>query len=95
MNSTDSANIRTDLTQLLRRFESCTPDQNTRNYLRLYLTGLVSSLPSKNCEAIALQANVPPRSLQWFLAKQKWDHEKMRTKLQKIVAKEHAGQHTI
>ena len=95
MNSTDFANLHTDFTRLLRRFESCTPDTNTRNYFRLYLTGLISNLERKNCEAIALQARVPVRSMQWFLAKQQWDHEKMRKKLQKIVAKEHAGEHSI
>ncbi|MDR0327775.1 MAG: IS701 family transposase [Planctomycetaceae bacterium] len=95
MNSSISRHFRPDLNQLLRRFQSCAPDKNTRNYFRLYLTGLVSHLPRKNCEAIALQAKVPVRSVQWFLAKQTWDHEKMRTKLQKIVAKEHAGQHPI
>jgi SRSO17 transposase len=95
MDSTAAANIRTNLTKLLRRFETCTPDQNTRNYFRIYLTGLVSNLTRKNCETIALQANVPVRSVQWFLAKQNWDHEKMRNKLQKIVAKEHNGKHSI
>ena len=95
MNTTCSSQIRTDLHRLLRRFESCAPDQNTRNYFRLYTTGLISNLPRKNCEAIALQAVVPVRSVQWFLAKQNWDHEKMRNKLQKIVAKEHRGRHSI
>jgi SRSO17 transposase len=95
MNPTDSAPIRSGLTTLLRRFESYTPDQNTRNYLRIYLTGLISSLPRKNCEAIALQAGEPVRSVQWFLSKQKWEHEKMRNKLQKIIAKEHADEHSV
>jgi SRSO17 transposase len=92
---TATANCRTDLKQLLRRFESCTPDKNTRNYFRIYLTGLISNLPRKNCEAIALQSKVPVRSVQWFLAKQTWDDQKMRNKLQKIVAKEHSGTHSI
>jgi len=95
MDSTDSVNIRTDLTRWLRRFEACTPDQNTRNYFRIYITGRLSKLPRKNCEAIALQANVPVRSVQWCLAKQDWDHQKMRNKIQKIVAKEHTGKHSI
>jgi SRSO17 transposase len=95
MSSSDFPHFRPALTQLLRRFDACVPDQNTRNYFRLYTTGLISSLPRKNCEAIALQANAPVRSVQWFLAKQKWDHEKMRDKLQKIVAKEHVGEHSV
>jgi len=39
INPTETAPIRTDLTRLLRRFENCAPDQNTRNYFRIYLTG--------------------------------------------------------
>ena len=95
MDTIDTAKIRTDLTKLLRRFESCFPDKNTRNYLRIYTTGLVSNLPRKNAEAIALQAKVPPRSVQWFLAGQLWNHERMRNKIQKIVAENHAGKHSI
>lgn len=46
-------------------------------------------------EAIALQAGVPVRSMQWFLAGQVWDHERMRNKIQKIIGKEHRGKHPI
>ena len=95
MDSTISAHIRTDLKRFLRRFESCFPDQNTRNYLRIYTNGLISNLPRKNAEAIALQANEPVRSVQWFLAKQNWDHQKMRNKLQKIIAKEHVAHNHV
>ena len=90
MDRKDFAQIRTDQTRLFRRFHSCFPDKNTRNYLRIYTNGLMSNLPSKNCEAIALQAQEPVRSVQWFIAKQQWDHNKMRDKFQKIIAKEHA-----
>ena len=95
MDTNDIATMRTELRQFLRRFQSCPADKRTRNYFRLYLTGLISRLPRKNCEAIALQTGVPVRSVQWFLAKQAWNHERMRNKLQKIVAKEHAGKHSI
>ena len=81
MDLIDTTKMRTDLKRLLRRFESCFPDKNTRNDLRIYTTGLVSGLPRKNAEAIALQAIVPVRSVQWFLAKQTWNHERMRTKI--------------
>lgn len=42
-----------------------------------------------------MQASVPVRSVQWFLAKQAWNDSWMRNKIQKIVAKEHAGKHSI
>ncbi len=95
MDKIDIDKIRTDLKKLLRRFTTCAPNQNSRNYFRLYTHGLISNLPQKNAEAIALGAKVPPRSVQWFLAKQLWDHDSMRTKLQKIVARKHAGKHSI
>ena len=62
MVSTISAPIRTDLNRCLRCFESCFPCQNTRNYCRIDPTGLLSNLPRKNGEAIALQANEPGKT---------------------------------
>jgi SRSO17 transposase len=91
----DIAAIRTRLRLFLRRFRSCAADKRARDYFRLYTTGLISHLPRKNCEAIALQAGVPVRSVQWFLSGQVWDHEQMRNKLQKIIAQKHAGNHSI
>jgi len=91
----DICEIKTKLPLFLKRFKSCAADKRARNYFRLYTSGLMSNLSRKNCEAIALQAGVPVRSMQWFLNKQVWDHERMRTKLQKIVAKQHAGKHSI
>ena len=95
MDMTDTGRMRTDLKRLLSRFQSCAPDKNTRNYFRIYTSGLISNLPRKNCEAIALQAKVPVRSVQWFLAGQLWDHERMQNKIQNIVAENHAGKHSI
>ena len=95
MNRDDLAGFRTDWTRFLRRFESCESDRATRDYFRIYMEGLISNLPRKNCEAIALQAGVDVRSVQWFLSRMVWDHRRMLNKLQKIVAKEHAGRHSI
>jgi SRSO17 transposase len=91
----DIAGIRTKFHRFLKRFHECSADARTRDYFRLYGHGLVSTLSRKNCEAIALQAGVPVRSVQWFLAGQNWDHERMRNILQKIVARKHAGKHSI
>jgi len=91
----DIAKIRTKLNLFLQRFQSCAADKRARDYFRMYTTGLISNLPRKNCEAIALQAGVPVRSVQWFLSKQVWDHQQMRNKLQKIIAKKHVGKHSI
>ena len=87
--------IGTKLGRFLKRFQSCSADERTRDYFRLYVNGLISNLSRKNCEAIALQAGVPVRSVQWFLSRQVWDHERMRNTLQKIIAKKHGGKHSI
>jgi SRSO17 transposase len=91
----DISEIGTKLRRFLKRFESCAADMRARDYFWLYTTGLVSNLPRKNCEAIALQADVPVRSMQWFLNGLVWDHEQMQKKLQKIVARKHKGKHSI
>ena len=41
MDSTVSTNIRTNLTRWLQRFEASTPNQNTRNYFQIYITGII------------------------------------------------------
>ena len=87
MDTADIGTMRTNLRQFLKRFDSCVKDSNARNYFRRYVRGLMSNLPRKNCEAMALQAGVSVRSMQWFLAKQDWGHERMRDKIQQIVAK--------
>ncbi len=45
MDEIDTVKIRTDLRKLLRRFKTCAPNQNTRNYFRLYTHGLISDPP--------------------------------------------------
>lgn len=95
MNSDDLAGFRTDWNRFLRRFDSCESDRATRDNFRIYMEGLISELPRKNAEAIALAAGVPVRSVQWFLSTMAWDHQRMRKKLQKMVAKEHAGRHSV
>ena len=67
----DISEIRTELRRFVRRFDICAADEVTRNYFRLYIAGLISNLSRKNCEAIALQAGMPVRSMQWFLNKQR------------------------
>ena len=90
----DIGGISTKLRRFLKRFQSCSADERARDYFQLYVNGLISNLPRKNCEAIALQVGVPVRSMQWFLSGQGWDHERMLDKLQKIIAKKHDGKHS-
>ena len=61
----------------------------------MYVRGQLSDLPEKSVEPIALEAGVAPRTLQEFLSQLKWDEDRMRDRLQHVVAAEHAGPHTI
>lgn len=87
--------LRPKLKSLLRRFDDCFLRSETRGHLSTYVEGQLSDLPRKNCEPIADAANMPPRTLQQFLSLLDWDHGLMRTKLQQLVASEHAGPHGI
>lgn len=87
--------LRPELTGFLNRFDDCFSREGTRAHLPVYVQGQLSSLPEKSVEPIAIEAGVAPRTLQEFLSQLKWDHERMRDRLQAIVAREHAGPHSI
>ena len=83
------------LAGFLKRFADCFKRSDTRGHLAVYVRGQLSDLPRKNCEPIADAAGIPPRTLQQFLSLSEWDHDKLRSKLQRIVAKEHSGPTSI
>ena len=80
-----------ELQRFMARFADCFSDRRSREHLPIYLRGQLSNLDRKSVEPIALAAGVPPRTLQEFLSHLSWDHERMRDRLQQIVAVEHAG----
>jgi SRSO17 transposase len=49
----------------------------------------------KNVEAIALDQNLPPRTLQRFLQSISWDHQRLRDRCQRLIASEHAEPEAI
>ena len=55
-----------------------------------YVNGQLGPLPRKNVERIALEAGVPPRTLQQFLGAYRWDEAQMQTRVRQIVARDHA-----
>jgi SRSO17 transposase len=83
------------LRQFLKRFDDCFPRKDTRAHLPVYISGQLSDIPEKSVEPIALNAGVPPRTLQEFLSQHRWDHDLLRDKLQVIVRDEHAGPHPV
>ncbi len=87
--------LRRNLDRFLRRFDGCIKTRPSRRHLRTYVEGQVGDLERKSVEPIALEAGVPPRTLQEFLGLHRWDHEGMRGCLQKIVMREHADDNAI
>jgi len=82
------------LDHFLAQFSDCFGEEC--EYLGVaYLRGQLSDLERKNAERIALAADIPPRTLQEFLASYEWNHEAMRTKLLQIVAQQHVDRNSI
>jgi SRSO17 transposase len=83
------------LVQFLSHFDDCFGRKDTRAHLGVYVRGQLSDLPEKSVEPIALEADVAPRTLQEFLSQLKWQEDWVRDRLQRLVAAEHQGPHTI
>lgn len=83
------------LDDFLEHFAECFGRCDTRGHLGVYVRGQLSDLPEKSVEPIALNAGVAPRTLQEFLSQLVWDHDKMRDRVQQLVAAQHAGPHRI
>jgi len=90
MDITQIKGIGKELNAFLSQFDDCFSRSGSRQNLRAYVKGQFSDLPRKSVEPIALAANIPPRTLQCFLSVLPWDHQRMRDKLQWLVADEHA-----
>lgn len=67
----------------LRTFEVCIGSAPTVEHLHSYCRGLLSDLPRKSIEPIALACDTAVRTLQAFLRTHVWDHFRMRDLLQR------------
>jgi SRSO17 transposase len=67
----------------LRRFRPCFVQGRTARHFDTYCRGLLSDLPRKSVEPIALEAGTAVRTLQLFLTTAHWDHERARDSLQR------------
>jgi SRSO17 transposase len=70
----------------LGRYRRCFLQKRTAAHLDDYCRGLLSDLPRKTVEPIALQAGTAVRTLQEFLVTARWDQERMRDTLQQHLA---------
>lgn len=66
----------------LGRFRDCFPQKRTMAHFDNYCRGLLSDLPRKSVEPIALASGTAVRTLQEFLVTTSWDQEQARNRLQ-------------
>jgi SRSO17 transposase len=83
------------LDNYLAGFEDCFSRCDTREHLAVYVNGQLSDLAQKSVEPMALAAGLAPRTLQEFLARYRWSEDGLRQRLHHIVARDHAGPHSI
>ena len=70
----------------LRRYRVCFGQDRTARHFDNYCRGLLSDLPRKSVEPIALASGTAVRALREFLVTAHWDHVGMRDRLQRRVA---------
>ena len=80
----------TAFTAYLRIFECCIAYRPTAEHLHSYCRGLLSDLPRKSIEPMALACGTAVRTLQEFLRDHVWDHFRMRDLLQQRLAQQPA-----
>lgn len=95
MSLKDIASLGKMLAQFLALFADCFCSNPGRKLLQIYVQGLLSDVQRKNAEAIAVDQNVEPRTLQRFLESIKWDHARLRDRCQQIIAQEHTDDQAI
>src|SRR5918996_6605881 len=62
----------------LGRYRDCFLQKRTAAHFDTYCRGLLSDLPRKSVEPIALEAGTAVRTLQEFLVAARWDHDHAR-----------------
>ena len=85
----------TKLLRYLAEFADCYGRCDTRSYLGVYVRGQMSNLERKSVEPMALEAGVPPRSLQAYLSLLTWAEDRMVDRLHAIVVRDHSDPHAI
>jgi SRSO17 transposase len=95
MSVQDIAKLGKLLAQFLAHFAACFARREGRALLAVYVQGLLSGVKRKNVEAMALEQNVAPRTLQRFLESIVWDEQMLRDECQRLVAAEYAHPEAI
>ena len=83
------------LKRYLKGFADCFGRREPAGHLETYVRGQFSNLPRKSIEPIAYEFDTPPRTLQQFFSRAKWDENRMRDLIQERVAAEHSNPQNI
>jgi len=86
MTDQDIAQLGPAFAAFLRRFRPCFLQGRTAAHFDNYCRGLLSDLPRKSVEPIALACGTAVRTLQEFLVTAAWDHGQARDLLQRHLA---------
>jgi len=86
MTEQDIAQLGPAFAAYLARYRGCFLQKRTAAHFDNYCRGLLSDLPRKTVEPIALEAGTAVRTLQEFLTTARWDHQHMRNLLQQHLA---------
>jgi SRSO17 transposase len=90
MTDQDIARLGPAFASFLRRFRPCFLQRRTAAHFDSYCRGLLSDLPRKSVEPIALACGTAVRTLQEFLTTAAWGHDQARDLLQRRLA-DHLG----
>jgi SRSO17 transposase len=86
MTDLEIAGLGAEFGRYLRRYRPCFRQDRTAGHFDTYCRGLLSDLPRKSVEPVALASGTAVRTLQEFLTTAAWDHESARGTLQRHMA---------
>ncbi len=95
MEAHEIAGLGKELGEYLSEFDDCFGRSEPREHLREYVCGQASELHRKSLEPIALLNGTPPRTLQRFLESVQWDEQRLRDRVQWMVARDHSDPQAI
>ena len=87
--------LRPALERFVSDFDGCIKTRPSREHLRTYINGQLGNLQRKNLEAIALEAQVPVRTLQEFLSLHRWNEELVSQRIRERVRRRHGHDRAI
>lgn len=89
MDALEITQVGREIEGFLSEFSDCFGRCDTESYLGVYVRGQNSNLHRKSVEPMALEAGIPPRSLQAFLSMLTWDEEGVVDVAQRLVMRDH------